>query len=363
MEITRRTLLGSGLLAVPAALAGCSPQGGIGASPPPGTDVVLNFASGMARNHANNVGVWMFIERLEENAPWIHVHFRGGPDIISPTLLVEAVESGIFDMAQMPADYYVEQIPAMDMARFTPYTPMEEREEGLTELWDQLHGEALGVKYLGHSIAGMPQLFLLMHPMTGLSMSGWSVRSSAATSQLISMLGGTPVSLSLGETYTALERGVVQGSNMSSIGPTSVGIDEIIEYDLSPRFYDSIGNFVMSGRTWERLDSRTRDAIEATVAEIEPEIFDFHVTESLEETRTWREKGMQLNELGDEDSEEFLQLAYHGVWEDLPWDRMESQTPTASRIRDQIRAGWDDGDLAQSVPGGAFIGAEAGSEG
>ncbi|GAA3062929.1 hypothetical protein GCM10010467_10380 [Actinocorallia glomerata] len=352
--------MAGGFAAATTPLAACGSPGRLGASPPLGTDVVLEFASGMARSHTNNVGVWKFIERLEHNAPWIHVHFRGGPDIVSPTLLIEAVESGIFDMAQLPADYYVEQIPGMEMARFTPYTPMDERETGLAELWDQLHHEALGLTYLGRSIAGMPQVFLLMHPLTGLDMSGWSIRSSAATSPLISQLGGTPVSLPLSETFTALERGVVQGSNMASIGPTSVGIDDVVNYALSPRFYDSIGNFVVSPHTWARLDARTRSVLRDTAAEIEPEIFDFHVTESLEETLIWQEKGMQHHTLDEADAEEFLHLAYHRIWDSLPWQRMERQTPTAARIRDQIRDGWDEHDLSRCVPGGAFIGIEEG---
>lgn len=317
-------------------------------------EVVLTFASSFAASHANNDGLWMFEERLEENAPWIDVDFRGGPEIMTPSLLIEGVSAGAIDAAVLPGDYYVDQLPAMELARFTPYTPMEERENGVVEIYDRIHREQLGVTYLGHLISGMPQVILLRNPTDGASLAGRSIRTSSATSDTVEALGGVPVDLPGGEVYTGLERGVVDGASWASVGPESLGLHEVVEYDLSPRFYESVGNLVINERRWDSLDQETRQAIDETMAEIEPEIFDHYVETARTETATWRDAGVQEQELSERDAERLMEIAYVDNWDGLDWDRINTTSPAAPELRRAFERGRGE-DLSESVPGGADI--------
>ena len=70
----------------------------------------------------------MFVDTLKEKAPWVTIEYKGGTEVMGPNLLIEGVASGAIDGAHLPGDYYVDQLPVMEIARFTPFTPSQERE-------------------------------------------------------------------------------------------------------------------------------------------------------------------------------------------------------------------------------------------
>lgn len=339
------------LLATALILVGCSTSTENEATSEGPAPVTLTLASSFATSHSNNDGLWMFLENLEENAPWITVDFKGGPEVIHPNLLIEANSAGVVDMAHLPGDYYVNQLPAMDVPRFSPFTPMEERENGIRKIYDEIHRDQLGLTYLGHTVSGMPQVLLVDTPLDGADLQGKSMRTSTATSYIVERLGGIPVDLPGGEVYTALERGVVDGASWASVGPASLGLEAVVNYDVAPRFYESVANLVMYEKTWENLEEETQEALTRTITETEPAIFNHYLRTNLEETAVWNAAGVEENKLPDDAAERLLQLAYHDAWRDLDWDSIIDATPDAARLKAAYEAEFT-GDLTGVVPGG-----------
>lgn len=339
------------ILLTPVMLSGCVNSS---ASQDPEDDVVISVASSFPRNHSNNEGFWIFAEKLEETAPWITLDFKGGPEVMAPNLLIEGISAGVFDIGVLPGDYYVDQIPAMEIARFTPYTPMEERENGVVEIYDEIHRDQLGIKYLGRAVAGMPQVILSRREMKDLDLHGDSYRTSSATSDIVRNLNGVPVDLPGNEVYTALERNVVSGATWASVGPSSLGLEGVVSYDVAPRFYESVANVVMNERSWDDLDERTQEALVETLTEVEPEIFAHYLSRTIEETEQWHEAGVKETRLSDENAQKILELAYVDGWERLDWDRILETSPAAAQLRDAYNSG--EGPLTfDRVPAGAFI--------
>ncbi|RLY95101.1 hypothetical protein EAE32_00810 [Kocuria tytonicola] len=293
----------------------------------------------------------MFRDRLAKNAPWIELDYRGGPEVMAPNLLIEGVASGAFDGASMPGDYYTDQVPAMQIARFTPFTPMQERANGVAALYETIHQEQLGVHYVGRTVSGMPQVLLLKEPLTTTDLSGRAIRTSSATSGVVRAMGGIPVDLPGGEVYTALERSVVSGAAWASVGPSSLGLQNVASYYLAPRFFESLANLVINGDIWRALDDRSRKAITDTMTEVEPEIFEHFVTTAEKETAEWRAAGMKENALPERESRKLLEIAYRDVWKnDLDWERIERTSPASVELRRALDAAIT-GDLEDAVPG------------
>src|SRR5699024_10621838 len=100
-----------------------------------------------------------------------------------------------FDAAHLPGEYYVDQVPSMDLQKYTPFTPTQERENGVYDHYVSIH-EAHGVRYLGHNSGSLPQvLFLGDVDVADLDLSGLTLRSTAATSGLVDSLGGATADL------------------------------------------------------------------------------------------------------------------------------------------------------------------------
>lgn len=316
-------------------------------------EVTLTVVTAFPSESENNDGFWMWVEALEEEAPWITVDYSGGPEVMEPTQMIEGVGSGVLDAASLPGDYYVSQAPPAEMLRFTPFTPTEERDEGIHATYEEFHAELLNVQYIGHTSSGAPQLiFLRDQELTDPDFSGLSIRTSSATSHMVSTLGGTPVDMPGAEIYTALERGAVDGTGWSSVGPVALGIHEQVQYEISPRFYDSITNLVINKDTWDGLDEESREAISSTMAAVEPDIFEHYGSLAQQEAATFREAGVELIEFTGAEKEELLRAAYEGGWDALDWGAITEAAPGAQSVRDAFESAYG-ADYESAVPGGA----------
>lgn len=319
-------------------------------------NVHLTFVTAFPRNSENNDGFFMWAEEVERIAPWITIDYRGGPEVMGPFVLIEGVSSGAIDGAHMPGDYYVDQLAVAQMFRFTPFTPMEERENGVFDLFHAIHREGINVEYLGHSNAGAPQLlFLRGAPVDTADFSGKAIRTSSATSNMVRSMGGAPVDMPGGEIYTAMERGAIDGTGWASVGPVSLGLPDVVDWEIAPRFYDSIANTVMNADRFDSLDQRTQDALREAMVNIEPAIFERYQELSRGEVAAWREAGVERIDLPEADAEEMLEVAYVEAWDFLGWAEMAERYPDAQRIRDAFEDEYERVGLLESVPGGTVI--------
>lgn len=319
-------------------------------------NVTLTFVTAFPRTSENNDGFFMWAEEVTRIAPWITIDYRGGPETMGPFVLIEGVSSGAIDGAHMPGDYYVDQLAVAQMFRFTPFTPMEERENGVFDLFHDIHREGINVEYLGHSNAGAPQLlFLRGEPVERADFSGKAIRTSSATSNMVRALGGAPVDMPGGEIYTALERGAIDGTGWASVGPLSLGLPDVVDWEIAPRFYDSIANTVMNADRFDSLDQRTQDALRQAMINIEPAIFERYQELSRNEVAAWREAGVQRIDLPEDDAEAMLEVAYVDAWDFLGWDDIVARYPDAQTIRDTFEAEYERVGLLESVPGGTVI--------
>lgn len=316
-------------------------------------NVELSFVTSFAKDHPLNEGFFMFAEELEKKAPWITVKYKGGPETMDPSQMIEGVQSGAIDGAALPGDYYVQQVPALELARFSPFDPQEEREEGISDLWEKIHEDA-GLHYVGHSISGIPQVIFLNDKPDTPSFKGKSIRTSSATSNMVKTLGGTPVDLPGGEIYTALERGVIDGSAWASVGAQDLGIPKVAKYYMEPRFYDSLANTVINDKAWKSFDKDTQQAITDTMVELEPKIFKHFGDMAAAETAEWQDAGVKPLTFEGEDEQKVLSIAYKDAWDELDWKRISSKGPEAEQMRTKFKAAYGE-DLGSVVPGGTTI--------
>lgn len=351
--------LGASIVAGGMVLSSCG-KGGSGGGGDDGSGhekVTLTFVTAFPEKGQNNDGFWIFRDTLEEKAPWIEIDYRGGPEVVDPTDLIEGVSSGTYDGGHVPGDYYAGQMPLMDLQRFTPYSPMEERDNGIFDLLEEAH-EKMGVQYVGHTHSGVPQVLMLKDKISSASLKGKSIRASAAATNMVSSLGGTSVDMPGEEVFTALERGVIDGTVWASVGPSTFGFDKEVNYYVEPRWYESVANTVINSDTWESLDKETQKAINEAMVEAEPKIFKHYKKLTAEETATWEKKGVKRIDLSKKDEEKMLDIAYNSAWDDLKWKDIVSKSPQAEELREIYEKGYTD-DLTKAVPGRAHIEAKS----
>lgn len=311
--------------------AGADDQEGGEGEPEP---VTISFVSSWEEDSDELAGFWQFAERLEEEAPWIELDYRGGPETFPPDQQGEAVGDGAVDAAVTAGTYYTQNVPLAHAMKLTPFLPEEERERGIYDVYEEHHNRDLNAHYLGKTKANTPFFLYLNEEIDSADLSGLRIRTSPVYVALVEALGGSAVSMDPGEVYTALERGVVDGFGWPATGVTDRGWQEVTAYELRPGFYELDVGVIVNLDFWDGLEEETRTALTEAMQETEREIVDLYEQALEEEVAARQEAGMEVLELPDDEAEAFVETAYEAGWEDAL-----EQAPEAEQLRDEFEEG------------------------
>jgi len=275
--------------------------------------VVLPFQPEATELH----GYKMFVEKLAEDAPWITIESRGGPESIPAFDQPEAVASGVVDMMATPTTYLGGMIPMVEGDKLSPLTPSEAREQGVYDFWEQLHND-VGLHFLGQTMPAVPSKLWLNEPIDTADLSGMQIRTSGTMQPLVESLNGSAVAMDPGETYTALERGVVDGVGWVAIGMSDFGWDEVVSYELDePFFHSGSVSLVVNHDTWDSLDEETRAVMTETMSEVEDVAVGWYEDRAAEEMSDREAAGVEVITLPKDESERFAEAAEDAGWDEL----------------------------------------------
>lgn len=316
--------------------------------------VTLSVVSSFPRDAGEHVGFWKFVERLEQNAPWIEIDYRGGPDVMDPLQLVESIQSGAIDMATLPDAYYVQQAPVAELMKLTPYLPDEERENGLFDIYREWHREALNAEYLGKVYAGVPFQVFTVDPIDEPDLTGRTLRTSSAQAAMVQGLGGEVVNMPSSEVFTALERGTVDGFGWASVGVAGNGWQDVVGYHVEPRFGEATIPVLVNADTFDGLEEATQQALRDTMAEIEPEIVEHYRKAAAEEQKAYEEAGVETVAFEGEDAQKILEANYVTGYDTVGYDDIVGKFPAAEKMRQMYEEGYGE-NYEDAVPGGMYF--------
>ena len=316
-------LIGMGLLLAACGGSGSPDPAASSGDPSDGADnpepVTLTLLTAQVEDAVEHEGLWMFVERLEENAPWITINYAGGPEVVPPTDQVEAVTNGAFDMVSVTPGYYTQSLPSAYALLTRTKEPLEEREDGSLEIVQELHQD-INVHYLGTTACCHGFQFMFgdkgseLDP-ENLSFSGMTLRSPPTYQPTAEALGASIVTMPFSDVYTAIERGVIDGTGVGAAGVYALGIIDVVKYELRPDFLQNTYGLLVNQEKWETLDQATQDALTDTMIEIEGETPDHYREVVMAEEAQREADGVTPIELSDAEAEEFRQTAIDATWE------------------------------------------------
>ena len=137
------------------------------------------------------------------------------------------------------------------------------------DIWDKFkewREEWKDCKVLWMAVVTPTQVTTARKPVRTLNdMKGLQLRTppTGFTSELVKMLGATPVAVSISETYTALEKGIVDGQVSSIEALKSFRIAEVTRYTTIADLFSAPGVYVvMNQKTYENLSPNFQKAID-----------------------------------------------------------------------------------------------------
>ncbi|HME46462.1 MAG TPA: TRAP transporter substrate-binding protein DctP [Syntrophorhabdales bacterium] len=248
----------------------------------------------------------------------LRINWMGGPEVMAAFNQPEAVRKGIFQVGFIPAAYYNGLLPEADVISLSRYDFKKEREPG--GLWDYMieHHRKINMMPLGTWLYD-PFYLYVKKPVTKLDdLKGLKMRTAAKYDKMMKKLGIVPVTIEFGETYTALQRGVVDGFGWTTIGPREWGWLENTKYVIDIPFYARQNTFMlMNLDTWNKLPKDAQVKLTSITVRFEPQMKAYFEKAIQVEKAEMEKIGVKRVKFSPEDTKRFLDTADDAFLEDL----------------------------------------------
>jgi len=258
-----------------------------------------------------------FVDKVNEEGEGIlQIQVVGGPEAIPTFEVGNALRSGVVDFANTSAVFHANLVPEALVLTLTDKRIDELRENGGFDLINQLHEDKANIKWLARVSDGIQYHLYLNKPIETASLKGFKIRSTPVYRALIRAMNGTALQISPGETYTALERGVVDGYGWPSVGLLDLGWQEKTKYRLEPGFYNVEVGFFMNKNSWDNLNDEQKAFLQKQLEWAES-LNEAELARADEEKQRQHEAGVEVLTLSDEETQNLLDIAYEAGWENI----------------------------------------------
>ena len=194
----------------------------------------------------------------------VKIEFYYGGTLTSGPQAYDGIVNGISDIAAAASGWNPGQFPMTRIADI-PLGWTSSRQASLVtwdfykkyqpKEWDEVHLLYLFTDAIGYLHTKQPV-------RTPEDLKGMQIRGTGSDVPLIEALGGTPVGMPFGETYLALQRGIVQGmvSNLASVQAAKIG--EVVDYTTDLNIRPANFWVAMNKQKWEGLSPDVQKAID-----------------------------------------------------------------------------------------------------
>lgn len=280
-------------------------------------EVRLNVVSFTPKSAAVSAGFETFIEAInEEFEGRLSLNWRGGPEVMPPFRLADSVRNNSMDMALLSPSYYSGLVPSSTTSNLSFKNYDEILESGYYDRMAEIHAER-GLVYLGEIPATDVKFYLFFQNRVDSldELRGKRIRVFPTGLPFIEALGANGLVLPIGEIYTAMERGAIDGFMQGNLG-WAEQYQDVVNYYITPPFYRAGFSILVSQRAWGRLSE-----------ELQEELTDYvRNTLGPQLDRSWDEviatgnaeieaAGYQEIAFEGEEAERYLEIAIESAWE------------------------------------------------
>jgi len=276
------------MLVIGLVVAGCAkpapappPAGGEAAPPPPKAEpTVIKAVSFLPVDFIDSVHAKKYAEQVKlRSGGQLIIDIVGDGEVIPTEDQIFAVKEGRIDMIFSCGDDISQGSPVgFAMALTGPMKPWEEREAGIWDFYREILARDCNVYWLGSLMH--PQwwdLFTNVRAEHPEDLKGLKIRCGATHFGSVEAVGAVPVSTTMMEIYTAMERGIVDGFVFPPAGWTEFGWQEVTKYWVGPQIVRMQNSCpLINLDVWNSLTKQEQDLLTQTVIDMEEDMYALH---------------------------------------------------------------------------------------
>lgn len=282
--------------------------------------VVVKAVAFLPVNNANVAGFNIFVENMNEKFKNnIQIKLLGGPEVTPPFQLHEAVKKGVIDMCLTSCGYYPSLLWEAQSAMFINKDYREIAQTNYFDIMSKLHKD-VGLIWLGAGTLNMAfHLYTNLEVKKPKDLAGKKIRVFSPFIPLTKALGAVPINLPMGDIYTAMERGAVDGFVMTHFGfVKDFSWHEVTKYVIDYPVYQGTAVILANPKKWNEIPADVQGEIIAfKKSTIDPAIHEYYAELSGKDWQLMMDNGVKPIKFSEADGRAFLKLAYDVAWDDV----------------------------------------------
>lgn len=245
-----------------------------------------------------------FVKGVEERSKG-EITFRvfSGGEMVQQQFVPTAVPQGTVDISLTTLDTWSGRIPevSITVSPLWPYTMQMARDgflpgEPIFEYFNDRLKEN-GAILLTLFDIGSPVLSSRMKIVTPKDIAGRTIRTySKGASELLQAVGASPVTMGVGDVYSALQRGAVDGALGGIQGAVGLKHYEVTKYVMVPNglFGTLVHAYVMNKDKWDSLSPEHKKAVQEAATQARNHSQDFMINSYDKFVQVFRDQGLEV---------------------------------------------------------------------
>jgi TRAP-type C4-dicarboxylate transport system substrate-binding protein len=268
-------------------------------------------------NASVRVNFVQFVEKVNKRAEGKFKISWLGPEAVPPFEQLKPVREGLFDATFTAPAYHMGEVPVSNAMYFFAAPGKEIRKAGLVNMMDEIYKKKANVFNLMAVTTGVGFNIMLRKKIDKADLTGLKIRTSPFYDPLVKALGGSPVRIAGGEIYSALEKGVVDGTCWPAVGALDYKWYEVAKCQLRPTYGEDINLLLVNLNSWNRLPKDIQGLLTKTAIEVEEEGRATYMAMLEKEEKDLQKLGVEIVVLPPKEAEKYLNAFYTQGWDEL----------------------------------------------
>jgi TRAP-type transport system periplasmic protein len=237
-----------------------------------------------------------------------------GPETVPPFEQITPTTAGVFDIIYTYPAYHGKALTVITNAMEPD--PEKIRSSGVFDGIDQFFQENHNLKLLANVAVGSAGYHCyLREPLSeNGDWQGRKIRGVATYVPVIEALGGAAVNTAMGEVYSGLERGVVDGACAPQSVFRATKHHEVAKYRTEPTFGQLVSYIAINLDTWNALSDEEKTALMDAARQTELDTIRIGNETIGSDLKAIEAEGVTVSEFPPEQYEKVRKAYYDGVW-------------------------------------------------
>lgn len=265
--------------------------------------IKLKLLAAYQPNFIFNVGITDVFKKnlVEISGGQIEIQ-QFGPDVVPTFEQFQPTQAGVFDINFTHPTYHAGNFGLGILMDITKFDPTKRRETGLFDYMDKAYNK-VGIKLLALPPVS-PYHYITKEPLSGEkpSFKGLKLRSNPTLQNVVIKLGGSPVTMSGGNVYTSLQKGVIDGAAWTLVGVKDFKWYEVAKYMVRPTFGSITMMIMMNLDKYNSLSADERKWLDEAGKKTELDSLAFFNGKIDSEIKFLEDKGMKYTQMNADDA-------------------------------------------------------------